>query len=100
MSAQDIIDKAIVGLSSNKANLANSLRRMEERSKLKLENKKLEVIRVNKLLTRESASGPRRSKLLRDLAAAERAVKQEEAYLHGILARMQSEMEKVNDGPA
>ena len=76
--------------------LLESLKRMEEKTRSQLANKKLEVKRINALLERTSAEG-RKTKLLRLLGAAEREVMQTEAWLNDVLGKMRAATEEEAD---
>lgn len=71
------------------------LKRMEERSKLRVENYKLEIERLNGLRARESVTSSRRTKLLRQLGDAERKLRQEQAYLANVVQRIADETAKA-----
>ena len=75
--------------------LRDSLQRMEEKHRRDLQNKVLEVARINALLARDPLTSQRRTKLLRLLGRAEREMKQAESWLNDVLVRLRATVEET-----
>ena len=80
--------------------LVESLKRMEDRTRMQFKNKVLEVARIHGLLNRETTTSKRRTKLLRKLGTAEREMKSVEGYLNGILGQLRATAEETSDAHA